>query len=156
MGEAERSPVPGWAPPAEAELRAILASSRSVAIVGASSRRERPSFDVACYLLESAPEFELYFVNPRESEILGRPVFPSLRDLPVAPDLVDVFRRADQLPGVAEEAAQVGAGTLWLQLGLWSPEAARVALAAGMRLVMDRCLKVDHVRLCGTASRGGS
>jgi predicted CoA-binding protein len=91
----------------------------------------------------------VYFVNPAVDEILGRPCFASLADLPVVPDLVDVFRRLEDVPAVAVEAAAVGAKVLWTQFHLWSPEAARVALDAGMEVVMDRCLKVEHARFHG-------
>jgi predicted CoA-binding protein len=91
----------------------------------------------------------VYLVNPRETEILGRPVYPSLRDLPVVPDIVDVFRRHDDLPGVAQEAIDVGAQTLWLQLGSWNEEAAAIAESAGLAVVMDRCIKIEHARFHG-------
>ena len=91
----------------------------------------------------------MHFVNPRASEILGRPVYPSLAALPVVPDLVDVFRRADDLPAVAADAVAVGARVLWAQLGLHSDEADALAHGAGLDVVMNRCLKIEHARFHG-------
>jgi uncharacterized protein len=127
----------------------ILTAARTVAMVGASSNRARPSYFVATYLLSSSSDFEVWFVNPRETEILGRPVVPSLDALPAAPDIVDVFRRAEDVPGVAQEAIAVGASVLWMQLGVRSPDAAALALAGGLDVVQDRCLKIEHARFHG-------
>ena len=91
----------------------------------------------------------MWFVNPREQTILGQPVFASLAALPEPPDLVDVFRRREELPAVAAEAAAVGAGVFWAQLGLWSDEAAAIAHRAGLSVVMNRCLKIEHARFAG-------
>ncbi|QAY64512.1 CoA-binding protein [Xylanimonas allomyrinae] len=137
-----------WRGPGAPERLAILRATRSVAIVGASDNPSRASYFVATYLLSSSP-YDVYFVNPRAESILGRPVYRSLADLPVAPDVVDVFRRHDDLPGVAREAVAVGARTLWLQLGSWNEEAAAIAEAAGLGVVMDRCLKIEHARFHG-------
>jgi len=117
-------------------------------MVGASANPARASFFVATYLLASS-DYDVYFVNPRATEIFGRPVYPSLSALPVVPDLVDVFRRHDDLPQVLEETLAVGARTLWLQLGSWHEEVARAAEAAGLDVVMDRCLKIEHARFHG-------
>lgn len=142
-------PMPdGWTPPSAGERYALIEASRSVALVGASSNPARASNFVATYLLGST-DLDLLPVNPRETEILGRPVVPSLSDLAEPPDLVDVFRRAEDCPAVAEEAVAVGARVLWLQLGIWSAEAARIALDGGMAVVMDRCLKIEHARFHG-------
>ncbi len=118
-------------------------------MVGASSNTARPSFFVATYLLSSSADFDVYFVNPRETEILGQPCYPSLAALPVVPDLVDVFRRTEDLPAVAQEAIDIGAATFWAQLGLWSEEAAALAHDAGLGVVMNRCLKIEHARFHG-------
>ena len=104
---------------------------------------------VATYLLSSSSDLEVYLVNPREEEILGEPVHHSLADLPVVPDIVDVFRRSEDLPSVAEEAIAVGAKSFWAQLGLWSADAAQLATDAGLDVVMDRCLKIEHARFHG-------
>jgi predicted CoA-binding protein len=138
-----------WQAPGARERQAILGRTRSVAMVGASSNKARPSYFVATYLLSSSADYDVYFVNPRETEILGRPVYPSLADLPVTPDLVDVFRRTEDLPAVAAEAVDVGARVFWAQLGLWSDEAAALAVAAGLDVVMNRCLKIEHARFHG-------
>lgn len=134
--------------PGARERLAILRSTRTVAMVGASANPARPSYFVATYLLAST-DYEVWFVNPTAEEILGRPVYPSLDDLPDPPDLVDVFRRADDLPEVLDETIAVGARTLWLQLGLRDEAIARRAADAGLRVVMDRCLKIEHARFDG-------
>ncbi|EKF25799.1 coA binding domain protein [Mycolicibacterium hassiacum DSM 44199] len=130
------------------DLEKILRETRTVAIVGVSADPSRPSHDVWRYL-RNASDYELYLVNPTVGEIDGAPVYPSLADLPVVPDLVDVFRRHEHLPEVLAETIAVGAKTLWLQQGLWHEQVARDGAAAGLRVVMDRCLKVDHARLIG-------
>ncbi len=149
MATVAHAPVPGWTPPSAKERLAILHETRSIAMVGVSANRARPSNFVATYLLSSSADYEVYFVNPREKEILGRPVYATLADLPVVPDLVDAFRRPEDLPEVARDAVAIGAKTLWIQLGLWSAEAAQIALAGGLRVVMDRCLKIEHARFHG-------
>ncbi|WP_101950843.1 CoA-binding protein [Mycobacterium sp. 3519A] len=123
----------------------ILRDTRTVAIVGVSDNPLRPSHEVWSYL-KSASDYELYLVNPTISEVAGTPVYPSLADLPVVPDLVDVFRRHEFLPSVLQETIAVGAKTLWLQQGLWHEQVARDGEAAGLQVVMDRCLKVDYAR----------
>ena len=138
-----------WSPPSARERLAILDRSRSVAIVGASSNPARASYFVATYLLSSSTDFDVYLVNPREAEILGRPVYASLADLPVVPDIVTVFRRSEDLPGVADEAIAVGASVFWVQLGLWNDDAAARAHGAGLDVVMNRCLKIEHARFHG-------
>lgn len=137
-----------WVGPTAPERLAILRRTRSVAIVGASDNPSRASFFVETYLLSSSP-YDVYFVNPRAKEILGRPVYASLADLPVVPDVVDVFRRHDDLPGVLDETLAVGARTLWLQLGSWHEDVARRGEEAGLEVVMDRCLKIEHARFHG-------
>lgn len=143
-----------WEGPTAGERQRILDRSRTVAIVGASNKPSRASYFVATYLLSSS-DFEVFFVNPVADEILGRPVYASLADLPVTPDIVDVFRKHEDLPGVAEEAIGVGASTLWLQLGSWNEEAAGIAEKAGLSVVMDRCLKIEHARFHGGLNLAG-
>jgi len=130
------------------DLERILRETRSVAIVGASANPMRASHEVWTYL-KSASDYTLYLVNPTISEVDGTPVYPSLADLPVVPDLVDVFRRHDHLRSVLDDTIEVGAKTLWLQLGLADAQIDRDGSAAGLQVVMDRCLKVDHARLLG-------
>jgi len=137
-----------WTPPTARERLAILQATRTVAIVGASANPSRASNFVATYLLAES-NYEVWFVNPRETEILGRPVYPSLAELPEPPDLVDVFRRHDDLPEVADDAITAGASTLWLQLGLKDEDMAEHAAAAGLAVVMDRCVKIEHARFRG-------
>jgi len=137
-----------WQGPSAPERLRILRSTKSIAIVGASANPARASYFVATYLLSSSP-YDVYFVNPRATEILGHPVYPSLADLPVVPDLVDVFRRHEDLPTVLDETIAVGAKTLWLQLGSWHEDVARKAEAAGLNVVMDRCVKIEHARFHG-------
>jgi len=138
-----------WHPPSARDRLAILRRTKTVAMVGASSNRARPSHFVATYLVSSSTDFTVWFVNPRETSILGRPVYPSLDALPEPPDLVDVFRRAEDLPDVARDAAAAGARTFWAQLGLWSDEAAKIGHEAGLDVVMNRCLKIEHARFAG-------
>jgi predicted CoA-binding protein len=138
-----------WQPPSARDRLRVLERTKTIAMVGASSNPARPSYFVATYLLSSSAGYTVWFVNPRETSILGQPVYPSLADLPETPDLVEVFRRSEDLPGVAEEAVAVGAQTLWIQLGLWSEEAARIAHTAGLDVVMDRCIKIEHARFAG-------
>lgn len=142
------APARTWQGPSAPERLALLRRTRSIAIVGASNNPARASYFVTTYLLSSSP-YDLYLVNPRESEILGQPVYPSLDALPVVPDLVDVFRRHDDLPTVLDETIAVGAKALWLQLGSWHEDVARRGEAAGLDVVMDRCVKIEHARFHG-------
>lgn len=137
-----------WVGPSAPERLGILRSTRSVAIVGMSNKPSRASYFVATYLRSSSP-CRVYFVNPVLDEVFGEKVYPSLADLPETPDLVDVFRKDADLPGVAQEAVDAGAKTLWLQLGSWNEEAARIAEDAGLNVVMDRCVKIEHARFHG-------
>ncbi len=152
IGTAQPS-VPGWTPPSPLQRKAILDRSRSIAIVGASSSPARASNFVMTYLKSSSCDFDLYPVHPTETEILGLPVFGSLTAVTEAVggpiDIVDVFRRAEDCPAVAADAVAVEARTLWLQLGLWSVEAAEIALAGGLDVVMNRCTKIEHARFAG-------
>ncbi len=139
-----------WENPSAARRQQILRATRSVAIVGASPNPARASHFVTTYLLAST-RYEVHLVNPNATEILGRPVHPTLADLPVVPDLVDVFRRPADLPGVLDEVLALPGRvrTLWLQFGLFDEDLARRAEAAGVEVVMDRCLKIEHARFHG-------
>ena len=141
--------VPGWREPSAVERLALLNRTETVAMVGVSANAARPSNFVATYLLSSSADFQVYFVNPMAEQILGQPCYSTLTELPQIPDMVNVFRRSEDLPEVAEEAAAVGAQSFWAQLGLWNVEAATVAINAGMDVVMDRCLKIEHARFHG-------
>jgi len=137
-----------WIGPSAKERLGILRRAKTVAIVGASPNPARSSYFVATYLSQSS-DYELYFVNPNATEILGRPAYASLADLPVVPDIVDVFRRPDDIPQVMDEALAIGAKTVWVQLGIWNEEAARYGESKGLTVVMDRCMKVEHARFNG-------
>lgn len=143
-----------WVGPTAPERLAILRKTQSIAIVGASDKPSRASYFVATYLLSSS-RYRVYFVNPVAKEILGQPVYKSLADLPEVPDLVDVFRRHDDLPSVLAETLAVGAKTIWLQLGAWHEEVAAKAEAAGLDVVMDRCVKIEHARFHGGLNLAG-
>lgn len=142
-------PVPGWVEPSASDRLALLQRTKTVAMVGVSANPARPSNFVATYLVSSSADFDVYFVNPTVDEILGQPCYSSLSDLPVVPDLVDVFRRSEDLPDVARESVSIGASAFWAQLGLWSSDAAQLAHGAGLDVVMDRCLKIEHARFHG-------
>ena len=137
-----------WTGPGAAERLALLRRTKTVAIVGASNNPARASYFVSTYLLSSSP-YDVYFVNPAASEILGRPAYDALNDLPVVPDVVDVFRKASDLPEVLDDTLRAGARAIWLQLGLWDDDIAMRAEAAGLDVVMDRCLKIEHARFNG-------
>ena len=137
-----------WTGPTALERQQILRDTKTVAMVGASANPARASNFVATYLLSST-DFDVYFVNPNATEILGKPVWPSLAELPVVPDLVDVFRRPEDLGGVLDETIAAGATTFWLQFGLYDEDLARRGEQAGLTVVMDRCLKVEHARFHG-------
>lgn len=136
--------------PTPADLQKILRDTRTVAVVGASDNPNRPSNDVFGYLRRHS-HYDLYPVNPTITAIDGTAAYPRLADLPIAPDMVDVFRRYEELPAVLEDilALPVRPRCLWLQQGLWHDRVAEQARAAGLTVVMDRCLKVDYARLIG-------
>jgi uncharacterized protein len=134
-----------WEAPSAQERLALLRRSKTIAIVGASDNPARASFFVATYLLSSS-DYTVWFVNPRAEEILGHRVYTSLADLPGQPDIVDVFRRPDDMPGVLDESLQVGAKALWMQLGITHDETAQRGHEAGLDVVMDRCIKIEHAR----------
>jgi predicted CoA-binding protein len=137
-----------WVGPSAQERLRILRKAQTIAIVGASPNPARSSYFVATYLLQSS-DYDVYFVNPNADEILGRPVYKSLADLPVVPDIVDVFRKASDIPQVIDEVLAIGAKTIWVQLGIWNEEAAVYGEEKGLTVVMDRCLKVEHARFHG-------
>jgi predicted CoA-binding protein len=131
-------------------LQQILQDTRTVAVVGASDNPARPSYGVYDYLARFS-HYELYPVNPNITDIDGTPTNPGLAELPVVPDMVDVFRRSDDLPSVLADTLALSPRPkyLWLQQGLWNEQLAERAQAAGLQVVMDRCLKVDYARLSG-------
>jgi uncharacterized protein len=128
-------------------IKKVLGYARTVAIVGLSSNRLRPSFFVGGYLQYRG--FRIVPVNPRESEILGERSYASLSEIPFKVDVVDVFRAPSAAPAIAEDAIAIGARALWLQFGVIAPEAAARAAEAGLDVVMDRCMKIEHGRWFG-------
>lgn len=134
--------------PSTTELSRILRETRTVAVLGASDNPARPSNDVFSYLARSS-HFDLYPVNPNVTEVDGIAAYPRLADLPVAVDMVDVFRRYEDLPAVLQETLELSPRPkcLWLQQGLWHEEVGEAARKAGITIVMDRCLKVDYAML---------
>ena len=131
------------------QRRDILRTARTVAVVGASPNPLRPSNSVAAYAINAG--YTVYPVNPAVGEVLGLRSYPTLADLPESPDIVDVFRAPDAIAEVVDEAIAAGAKVVWLQLGLRDDAAARKAIDAGLAVVQDRCLKVEHAALVGTA-----
>lgn len=139
--------------PEERELRSLLGEAKVVAVVGISSKPWRPSHEVASYLQQHG--YRIVPVNPNEQEVLGEPVYASLLDIPkeIHIDVVDVFRRAEHTPEVARDAVAIGARVLWLQEGIVSDEAARIAADGGLEVIMGVCIMKVRERLM---ARGGS
>jgi predicted CoA-binding protein len=131
--------------PDDEAIRRLLEKVRRIAVVGLSPKPHRDSHRVARYLLESG--YEIVPVYPREEQILGQKVYRRVQDIAGAVDLVDVFRRSEELPEVIDDALAARAGALWLQLGCIDESGARRARDAGLTVVMDRCLMVEHARL---------
>ena len=131
----------------------ILRTAESIALVGVSANPLRSSNFVATYLVRTP--YRVYAVNPTYEEVLGVKCYPTLGDLPEVPDIVDVFRAPEAIPAVVDEAIAIGAPTVWLQLGLRHDAAARKARDAGLVIVQDRCLKIEHARFSGKLHLGG-
>ena len=135
-----------------AEIKSILEDASSVAVIGVSSNLERASHQVAAYLIEQT-HLDVYLINPTVTgEMLGQPVYKSLAELPVVPDIIDVFRKGEDMPAVFETEFPAIAGsaagkTWWMQLGIVNDDVAKLAADAGMKVVMDRCIKVDYMNL---------
>ena len=128
-------------------IQRVLREAKTIAIVGLSANPLRASYFVGFYLQRHG--YRVIPVNPREAQILGERSFASLREVPVAVDIVDVFRAPAALPGIAREAVEIGAKCLWCQFTVINEEGARIAEAGGLSVVMDRCLKVEHARYAG-------
>ena len=141
--------VEGAVVPEDRELRALLGDVRTIAIVGLSSKPDRPSLAIAQYLQDKG--YRVIPVNPRETEVVGERAYASLPDIPkdVRVDVVDVFRRAEETPAVARDAVAIGAKVLWLQDGIVNEEAYRIADEAGLEVIMGVCIKVTKRRLDG-------
>jgi predicted CoA-binding protein len=121
--------------------------ARVLAVIGLSDDPGKPSYAVSAYMQQHG--YKIYPVNPAIESVLGEKSYRSLAELPVKPDVVNVFRRASYLPTVVEEMLSLGLKSLWAQMGIWNPEAAASAEAGGIRVVMDRCILVEHRRLFG-------
>lgn len=137
------------------ELRSLLGEARVIAVVGISSKEWRPSYEVASYLQDHG--YRIVPINPNEAEVLGERAYPSLLDIPddVRVDVVDVFRRPEHTPDVARDAVKVGARLLWLQEGIVSEEAARIAQEGGLDVVMGVCIKKVRQRLMAAEGEDG-
>ncbi len=134
----------------DSALRKLFETCRTIAVVGLSDRPERPSFGVAQYM--QAQGYRIIPVNPNALEILGEKCFASLLDIPQAIDMVNVFRRSEDVLPIAQQAVQIGAKCLWQQIGVINEEAHALAQANGLISVMDRCLKIEHARHFKNAS----
>ncbi|WP_211163491.1 CoA-binding protein [Azoarcus taiwanensis] len=130
-----------------AGLRSLLLETRTIAVVGLSANWHRPSFFAAKYMQERG--YTIVPVNPAYDEILGQKCYPSLRDIPIPIDMVDVFRKPEDVLPLVDDAIAIGAKSFWMQLGVINAEAAQRAEAAGMKVVMDRCVKIEYARLFG-------
>jgi len=137
-----------WVGPNAKERLKLLRNAKSVAIVGASPNAARASYFVGTYLQQSSP-YRVYFVNPMAETILGQKAYPDLASLPEVPDIVDVFRKGSDIPGVIDEVVAVGAKNVWVQLGIWNQDAAIYGESKGLTVVMDRCIKIEHARFNG-------
>jgi predicted CoA-binding protein len=136
-----------------AGLRRVLHGNRVIAVVGLSPKWNRPSYFAAKYMLEHG--YTIVPVNPGATEILGRKCYPDLAALPFKVDMVDVFRKPEDAMSIADEAIRIGAKCLWLQLGVINQAAADTAAAAGLDVVMDRCVKIEYARLFGGLNYAG-
>jgi len=135
------------------QLHHALSTSRVYAIVGLSDKPHRPSYFVAKYLLDRG--FEVIPVNPAHEEILGQKCYANLLDIPRKIDIVDCFRRAEQMPELAQQARRIEARILWMQLSVISPEARDIAEAGGLQVIMDRCVKIEYARIFGGLNWAG-
>ena len=142
-----------WVGPDAKQRLSILRAAKSIAIVGASPNAARSSYFVGTYLQQSS-DYRLYFVNPNADTILGEKAYPDLASLPEVPDIVDVFRKASDIPSVIDDVLAIGTlrgryPAVWVQLGIWNQDAAIYGESKGLTMVMDRCLKVEHARFHG-------
>jgi len=134
-------------------IRDVLGRAKTIAIVGLSSERQKASYFVATYLKREG--YRVIPVNPRGGTILGETVYPDLKSIPEKVDIVDVFRPAAEVPAIADQAIAIGAKALWTQLRIVNFEAAEKALAAGLSVVMDKCVKMEHGRFSGSLHWAG-
>ena len=127
------------------QLKSLLDHSKTIAVVGLSPKMQRPSNAVAAYLINHG--YSVIPVNPGHSEILGRACYPDLKSIPAEVDIVDIFRKSSEIGPIVDQAVEIGAGAVWMQQGIINEEAANIALEAGLRVVMDLCIKIEHSRL---------
>jgi predicted CoA-binding protein len=130
--------------PEDEEIRGILENNRTIAVVGLSIDPGKDSHRVAKYLKEHG--YRLVPVNPKADEILGEQCYASLKEIPFSVDLVDIFRKIEAIPAIVDEAIAIGAKVVWMQLGLAENRSAHKAMAAGLKVVMNKCLKIEHSR----------
>ncbi len=142
--EEMRCELPDYNPPDE-EIVDILKSSKTIAIVGISQKQERDSYMVAKYLKEHG--YKIIPVNPRYEEVLGEKCYPDLKSVPEKIDVVDIFRKPEAIPPIVDEAIEVGAKAVWMQLGLAHNASAKKARDVGVKVVMNKCIKVEHQKL---------
>jgi uncharacterized protein len=142
---AAQGPEPDGLSAGPEEIAAILAHYRTIAVVGLSLDPQRPSYQVAHYLQSHG--YRIIPVNPQCREVLGEKCYASLKDIPEPVEVVDIFRKEEAIPGIVAQAIAVGAKVVWMQLGLEHAEAATKARAAGLQVVMNRCLKIEHAKL---------
>jgi predicted CoA-binding protein len=128
-----------------ATIRKVLRESKTIAVVGLSPKPNRPSHQVASYLMEAG--YTIIPVNPGQDIILGQTCYSNLRDIPTPVDMVDIFRRQEEVVPIVEDAIGIGARFIWMQQGIVNEEAAGKAEAAGLIVIMDRCTKIDHMNL---------
>jgi predicted CoA-binding protein len=136
-----------------AGIRRVLTSARVIAVVGLSAHWYRPSYFAAKYMQDHG--YRVLPVNPTHDAILGQPCFRDLASLPERVDIVDCFRRAEEMPALARQAVAIGAKVFWMQLGIRNAEAAEIASAAGLAVVQDRCVKIEHARILGGLNWAG-
>lgn len=134
--------LPQNAPPSPDPVLDILRTSRNIAVVGISGKKFRPSNEVSAYLLSAG--YRIFGVNPNETEVHGQKCYARLEDVPEPVDIVDIFRRTEEIPAIVESAIRVHARVVWMQIGLEHAEAAERARAAGLTVVMDACMLVEH------------
>jgi len=140
-------------PEDSSRIRRILDRYRHVAVVGLSANEMRPSFFAAKYLRDHG--FHVIPVNPNYQDILGEKCYPSLADIPGTVEIVDLFQRTEQVRPFVEQAIAIGAKVVWMQLGIVNEDAAKLALDAGLEVVMDRCMKIEYARLFGGLNYAG-
>lgn len=133
------------------EIAQLLSQTKRVAVVGISDKEDRPSNGVSRWLMRNS-HFELYFVNPAYTTVLGQPCYASLAEIPDAIDLVDIFRKVSDIPAVVDEAIAIGAKSIWIQLGLVDETSAARAVDAGLDVAMDLCIKIEYERLASSIS----